>query len=56
MPYPDIALLVNGAGRELAQIAEVLMEPLAIIEPFNKRKDLPARFVPDMWKKKGQTE
>jgi hypothetical protein len=41
---------------QLAQIAEVLMEPLAIIEPFNKRKDLPARFVPDMWKKKGQTE
>jgi hypothetical protein len=22
------------------------MEPLAIIEPFNKRKDVPTRFIP----------
>jgi hypothetical protein len=28
-----------------AQMAEALMEPLAIIEPFDKRKDLSARFL-----------
>ena len=32
--------------RERSQITETLMQPLAVVEAFNKRKDLPTRFVP----------
>lgn len=43
----DTRLRVTVLSLELQrrQIAQALMQPLTIIEPFNERKDLPARVV-----------
>ena len=43
----DTRLRVTDPSLELQrrQIAKTQMQPLAIVEPFNERKDLPARVV-----------
>ena len=44
----DTRLRVTDPSFELQrrEIAQALMQPLAVVEPFNERKDLPARVVP----------
>ena len=44
----DTELRVTDLSLELlrTQVPQTLMEPLAIIEPFDERKDLPAGVVP----------
>ena len=44
----DTRLRVTDPSFELqrTEIPQTLMQPLAIIEPFNKRKDVSARLIP----------